>query len=454
MTTVTNDFLVENVQNSGLYYGFTILVAATVGRIITAPGQSACIGKAIYPIGESLGVTPEQILGQYYKGTMFSSAALLTLGPVIDKLGPRKCVVASALGLAYGCYCLAQVQSIEGLLLPFFALRFFGQGVLMSLSVVQINYWWIKRRNVMLGFSGACLSLGMLVLVPGLMDYSIASVNWRQTYTRMALMCVVITTPWGFLWYRGRPEEYGVQPDGKVSSKALQAPESWTPCEALCTCSFWIFAFAQLSMAITYEGFWFYFEFIFDDALLGDDMQSFMKTFMVGSMVVSQIASDFILDRVQARSVMVRALIMSAASLVLACTMFSEDSGRLAAFLVGALSSVSMSLSLTVFSVVYASYFGRKHLGAIQTVANSFTMFGYAIGPYMWGVLRESTGVYSPGFASGALLQVLCAFAVYCGGAPPLRKAQEDGYMAVSSVDNEEDENTGDVEESTRRNEQ
>ena len=466
MSTVTNDRLVAEVQNSGLYYGFAVVVAATVGRIFTAPGQSACIGIAITAISESLTESEERITWEYLRGTLCSGIALWIIGPFIDKFGPRKCVVAIALGLAYGCYYLAQVQSMEDLLLALFVLRFFGQCSLMNLCIVQINYWWVKRRNVMLGFSGACVSLGMLVLVPGLMDYSIASVGWRQTYTIMTIMCAAFMAPWGLLWYRDCPEEYGVQPDGERDSSGLQKPESWTRCEALCTCSFWVFAFAQLSMALTYEAYWFHFNSIFDDTLLSDKMLFSMKTFIVGSMVVGQIASGFILDRVQARWVMVGALTMSAASFLLARKMDSftvlSYKGRadvylfIVASLHATLLSVSMSLSLTVFSVVYASYFGRKHLGAIQTAANSFAVFGCAVGPYMWGVRRDLDGDYRQAFMTGALLQVLCAFAVCCGGAPPLRKAQEKGYTAVgvdldSSADDEESEND---EGSLKTNEQ
>lgn len=430
-----------------MYYGFPVLVAATVGGIITAPGQSACIGKVIYFIGAGIKEAKDQVIWHYHRQTFYSAAALLCMGPVIDKFGPRRCVVAIALGLAYGCYRLAQVQSMEDLLIALFMLRFFGQGFLMTLAVVQINYWWVKRRNVMFGISGACVSLVMLNLVPTFMDSIQSLEDVRQTYTKMGAICVFFMAPWGFLWYRDRPERYGVQPDGEKGSSALQVPESWTGYEALCTCSFWVFAFAQLSMAMTYEALCYHFDNLFDGTLSASEV-SRLKVFMGWSTILTQVVSGHILNRIEARWLMIRALLVSAASLLLACTMSGVDVGRSAVLSFGVLSTVSAGLGLTIFSVIYASYFGREHLGTIQTVATSFAMFGCAIGPQIWEVIRVRYNSFMPGFALGAFLQILCAFAVASKWARPLQKTQKGGYMAVEvgdqlSFDDSTDEESG-----------
>ena len=31
---------------------------------------------------------------------------------------------------------------------------------MMNVSIVAINLWWVKRRGVMMGIAGACVSLG------------------------------------------------------------------------------------------------------------------------------------------------------------------------------------------------------------------------------------------------------------------------------------------------------
>jgi hypothetical protein len=42
-----------------------------------------------------------------------------------------------------------------------------------------------------MGMAGACVSLGVLALVPAFMDHSILSaIGWRGTYRNMGLLCI------------------------------------------------------------------------------------------------------------------------------------------------------------------------------------------------------------------------------------------------------------------------
>ena len=289
------DRLVDCTQSRGLFYGYVVLLTATVGKIFTSPGQSPCIGVAITPIRESLGETRSKVTLLYLVATTCSALTLpWTTGRAIDRWGPRKCVFVIALGLAAACFVVSTAHSWPHLLLAFYMLRFFGQGSLMNVSITEINYWWVKRRGVMMGFAGACVSLGMLALVPAFMDYHIAEVGWRKTYVIMGTMCALFMAPFGLVWYRDRPEAYGLRPDGEPpraagseddddasddavdDGSALRTTENWTAGEALRTCTFWAFAAAQLSMSLTGTAFWFHLKEVLADAGLSDSVQKAM----------------------------------------------------------------------------------------------------------------------------------------------------------------------------------
>ena len=124
-----------------LFYGFVVLVAATVGKIFTSPGQSPCIGVAITPIRDSLGLSRSSVTLLYLVATTASAATLpWTTGWAIDRFGPRASVVGIALGLAAACFVVSTAQTWPHLLVAFFMLRFFGQGSLMNVSITEINY--------------------------------------------------------------------------------------------------------------------------------------------------------------------------------------------------------------------------------------------------------------------------------------------------------------------------
>ena len=466
-SVVKEDCLINYVQSCGLFYGFIVLITATVGKIFTSPGQSPCIGVAITPIRESLGITRSDVTLLYLVATTCSAITLpWTTGRAIDKLGPQKCVVAIALGLAAACFIVSTAYSRLHLLFAFFLLRFFGQGSLMNVSLTEINYWWVKRRGVMMGFAGACVSLGMLALVPAFMNHSIESVGWRKTYVLMGKACALFMAPWGFIWYRDRPETYGLQPDGEqppaegMSDKededenitddtnALQTTEDWTTGEALRTGAFWVFACARLSSALTGTAFWFHLKEVLSDAGLSENVQTSMYPFLAFSAVVGRFVSGYIADRVEARWILLGALCMSSVSLFLVPWMGYHSAshpgggGNALVFVVGILQTISSSFGATAGSVVYANNFGRKHLGTIQTFASSCGVLGSALGPFPWGVVRDMTGSYTLAFRLGAILPLVCACGVFLKGRRPVKGPQLSGehsgkgYLVVDTEEN------------------
>ena len=449
MPAAKADCLIECTQSRGLFYGFVVLVAATVGKIFTSPGQSPCIGVAITPIRESLKQSRSDVTLLYLIATTCSAITLpWTTGRATDRWGPRKCVVPIALGLAAACFVVSSAHSWQQLLLAFYMLRFFGQGSLMNVSITEINYWWVKRRGVMMGFAGACVSLGMLALVPAFMDRSIASVGWRQTYVIMGTMCAVFMAPWGWLWYRDRPESYGLLPDGEREGEeapasdqnALQTTEDWPASEALCTGAFWVFAAARLSTSLTGTAFWFHLKEVLADAGLGANLQTSMYPFLAVSAVAGRFVSGYVADRFEARWIVLAALLMASSALFLVPLMghHSEShpggGGNLLVFVVGMLMNVSSAFSATAGSVVYANNFGRKNLGTIQTVASSCAVLGSALGPFPWGVVRDMTGSFTLAFRLGAALPLLCAFGIILKGRRPARGTMPGGSGAGYAV--------------------
>ena len=55
------------------FYGYVVLAAATCGKIMSAPGQSPCIGTQIDAIMASLGLSRTQISALYLVATLGSA---------------------------------------------------------------------------------------------------------------------------------------------------------------------------------------------------------------------------------------------------------------------------------------------------------------------------------------------------------------------------------------------
>ena len=113
------------------FYGYVVLVVCTVGKILTAPGQSPWIGVVINSIVDDIGISLTTVTGLYLVATTTSAIALSRMGKVIDRVGVRIMVTVIALLLGVACFVASVARNVGVLLLAFFLLRF--------LSVVSVS---------------------------------------------------------------------------------------------------------------------------------------------------------------------------------------------------------------------------------------------------------------------------------------------------------------------------
>ena len=164
-----------------IFYGWVILIVCTMGKIMSSPGQSPCIGPTTDAIMVSLGMSETKITTLYLFGTLASAFSLPQRGKGLDRLLPLKVSVGVAVGLGGAGMRLSWTENAPTLLLAFFLLRFFGQGSMMMASQTPINYWYVSNRGSRMGIAGAVTSLFMMGVVPPLMYADGLENGWRHT---------------------------------------------------------------------------------------------------------------------------------------------------------------------------------------------------------------------------------------------------------------------------------
>ena len=122
---------------------------------MTGPGQSPCIGVIIDDLLDGLRLSRTAVSTCYLVATCTSALCLPLVGRAIDRFGPRRMVVAVAIGLTGACAMLAVASDIAELLLAFFLLRLFGQGSLSLVAQTEINLWWVRRRGTLMSYGRA-----------------------------------------------------------------------------------------------------------------------------------------------------------------------------------------------------------------------------------------------------------------------------------------------------------
>jgi len=124
-------------------------------------------------------------------------------------------VVAIAALFALACVGMGLVQGVITLGLGFIAIRGLGQGALGLISVNAINLWFVQRRGLALSLSGIGFALGIGTF-PLLIEGLITQYGWRWAYGLLGVLVAVTILPVGAVVFRRQPEDYGLQPDGRL----------------------------------------------------------------------------------------------------------------------------------------------------------------------------------------------------------------------------------------------
>ncbi|MBF2014930.1 MAG: MFS transporter [Rivularia sp. T60_A2020_040] len=378
---------------SPIYYGWVVLMAGTLGMLMTTPGQTVGVSVFLDKIITELGLTRSTVSLLYMFGTLGGSFTLPFIGRFIDRKGPRYAVIAIALLFALACVGMGFVQGLITLGLGFIAIRGLGQGALGLVSVNVINLWFVRRRGLAISLSGIGFALGMAVF-PLLIEFLITQFGWRTTYMILGGVVAVTILPVGALIYREQPERYGLQPDGKVTVTQTQHREeiNHTVATARRTFTFWLFAAGGFCVAALGTGLIFHHYSIM--AASGIERSVAAIVFVPFGFVTAttNFVTGILMDRISPRLLLGVMLILLCAALIMAVRVTGAES--MLAY--GCLLGLMQGMSGVIQAGVYAYYFGRSHLGSISGLATTILVAGTAFGPVLFATGFDKFGSYAP----------------------------------------------------------
>jgi hypothetical protein len=160
-----------DIRRVPFFYGWVIWLLSTLGFLFSIPGQT--MGMAVFTdqFIEVLGLSRTQLSLAYLIGTVGSALLLTRAGRWYDRLGGRVMVALASLVLALMLLFIASTDLLAGMvgggpvagfiliMLGYFGVRFFGQGILTSAARNVLLLWFEKRRGLV---SGCC---GLIPLV-------------------------------------------------------------------------------------------------------------------------------------------------------------------------------------------------------------------------------------------------------------------------------------------------
>ena len=383
--------------------------------IMTTPAATFTVAFFIEHIIVDLGISRTLISSLYMIATIAGSLGQPLIGRMIDRYGPRRIFLIVGVLLGLSCIVLGNVFNIIILTIGFTGLRLFGQGGLWLVSENAINRWWVRRRGMALGISGMFVSVFSLGIATRITNFLIQRYEWQNAYRITGIFIICMILPLGLFLLRNRPEDFGLQPDGfKIDDKKpVIKPileENWTRAEALHVPVFWVLAISNAMASMMYAGLFFHLISILNENGLGSSAA--VDIYLPISIITAIITftCGMFIDRLPVKPMLALAMGIQGLSLGVLPFVTTPDMLNLFGILVG----ITDGLFIPIGGIIWATYFGRDHLGSITGITTTLTISGSSFGPLLFGMLRDFTGSYqlitlfSAGFS--ILLAVIVIF--------------------------------------------
>ncbi len=386
------------VSRCPVYYGWVVVVAATLGLILPFFGHNTTIGLFVDDFILDFGLDRTTLSVLFGLGGFVAALSLPWVGKLTDRHGSRLIGALAGVVFAVSLIALSTATNPLALLLMFIVMRAVGLGPLWIANSTVLAQWFRSRRGRVFSITIIVTWLFQGFYVPFIQEL-LTTMSWRQIWQMLGLLVGIVVVPLVWVLMRNKPESYGLLPDGRVNSGEtkieVQEEESWTLAEARRTPIFRIFVLGRMITPAAGSALILHQVSIFNQ--MGYDAAVAAQTFGMLAVVAAgmSIFAGILSDRLRPGLLMVLQLITSISLLALAATMTQPWMLFLYALVFG----TNIALGGVFDNSVWANLFGREHLGEIRGFVAILMSAGGAIGPVMFGWSFDTFGDYNLMFA-------------------------------------------------------
>jgi OFA family oxalate/formate antiporter-like MFS transporter len=411
-----------------VFYGWYIVAAAVVAQLVSSSTQAYAGGVFLTPMTNDLGWSRESFSIVQTVSTVVTGLLGVVIGTTLDRRGPRLLMITGSVIGGAALMATSLVQEPWQFYLVRGIASAAGTAMIGNLVVnVTLAKWFVARRGLAIAIAAAGISSGGVVAVP--LAMFIDAVGWREAWVLLGVLVWVLMAP-TVLVMRAAPERYGLTPDGMSpeqaaafatrSGRATAATEvQWTRAEALRTRALWLVILAFGIAGIGYGAMLLHLVPFMTDGGIPRPRAALIFSGFAWTAMGAKFVWGWLMDRYHARYLSVVSFLISAVTMVsLAPALGTENEWVMLAVLIAYGTGVGGILPLQ--ETVWASYFGRAHLGSIRGIAMPFTIVFGAAGPVLAGALYDWAGDYVLAFSAFAAFQFF-GIALILLARPPMK---------------------------------
>ena len=398
-----------------IFYGWVVVAAAFIAQFIAVGVQTSVSGAFAPPLLDEFGWSRTQYFLPDTIGQVVMMFFGLLAGPYIDRVGPRRIMLIGVSVLAPSLFIISQLTDLW----QWVVMRgvFVAPGAALCgflLANVTVSKWFVTKRGRALGWTSIGVSAAG-VFWPILAALMITAVDWRASWALLSGISLAVLVPMAMLM-RGRPEDYGLQPDGEpasISAEQRRRAEhdfrtSLTRREALRSPAFYlivlIFGASVVGIyAILLNGLLF-----LQDHGFSYGWAAALVPVMSICSLVTKAPWGWALDRFDSRAVGAVSFVLAAAGFV--AVVLSADTGEVWVVAAAmALLGCGIGGNIPIGEMLWAEYFGRRHLGAVRGLGFPVSSGISALTPVAVALYFDRIGSYDGAFYACAALWAMCA---------------------------------------------
>jgi MFS family permease len=388
------------------FYGWLLVAIAFVTMAIGVNARTAF--SLLFPailaeFGWGRGVTA----GAFSFGFLLSALVTPFIGRLMDRRGPRLVVEIGVGAMAAGLLLAALIREPWQLYLTLGVLAGGGVNCLAYTGQsIYLTNWFVRRRGLALSIAFSGVGAGSITILPWF-GRLIATTGWRSACVWLGIVLFVVLAPLNLL-LKGRPEDLGLSPDGLPADSTAAGrganivdPEwaavDWTLPRALRTRRFWWLAAGYFCALYSWYAVQVHQTKYLIDIGFAPGEAAWALGLVSLAAVPGQVALGHLSDRIGREWVWV----IGNLGFVFCCmALLALGSGRSPILLwVMILAQGTLGYSLTsVMGPIPAEIFAGRHFGTIFGTVMFAAILGGAAGPWMTGIVYDSTGTYSIAF--------------------------------------------------------
>ena len=425
-----------------VFYGWWIVLGAVVAQFVAVGMQSSVGGVFLRPMSEDLGWTRAQFTIATSVGTGVSGLIGFFVGGYVDRIGARPLMVVGATIVGGALMAISRVEELWQFVLLRGLVFTVGFVLIGNLVVnVTVSKWFVERR----GWAISMASLGVSaagIAMPVVMVRVVDSLGWRDAWMVMGVAAWVLVYPVALIMRR-QPEDHGLLPDGKLAgvaedAKAVEAARldyvnSYTRGQAVRTPAMWLlvvaFGFALVGLiSLLFHSIPF---------LTDSGFSRGQASLMVGSQGAAALLSKFwwgwLMQRMHPRGLAALSFVLSGGA-VLAMVPIAHSGSLPLMFAAFVIWGWGIGGMIPLSEFIWASFFGRRHLGAVRSAAMPVTILFSAGGPFVFGLWFDLVGSYDGALTTVAALWMIGAVVVLLARQPAPKAATPLGASAPPSA--------------------